>query len=175
MSLYHEDIVDIELNGGSVHRSFINYLLSEGDIGANRFGVRLFRGGSPVDISGATCIGYFIRYGSGETVIISDGGAATGNEAFITLPESCYAVSGQFTLVIKIVGTDETSAMRIVDGTVIDSLMGGIIDPGSVIPDLDDLLAVIGRAEAATAVINALSITREQITGTRYKIKVTKS
>jgi hypothetical protein len=84
-------------------------------------------------------------------------------------------VDGAFTLVIKVTGTGFAGAMRIVDGTVIDAVIGSIVDPGSVVPDLSDLMDVIERAETAAAAINALSITAEQITGTRYKIKVTKS
>lgn len=174
MALYHEDILDINLESGSVHRSFINHLISEGDTAANRFGVRLFRNGQPENLNGASCIGYFIRNGSGDTIVIN-GGTFAGNVGYVTLPASCYAVDGAFTLVIKVTGTGFAGAMRIIDGTVIDAVIGSIVDPGSVIPDLSDLMDVIGRAETAAAAINALSITAEQITGTRYKIKVTKS
>lgn len=174
MAHYRNDIIDIELESGSVYRSFLNHQLSEGDIKGNRFGVRLKRNGQLVNAGGATCMGYFIRHESGDTVTIN-GGTFSGNTVYVTLPAACYAVNGNFTLVIKLVGGGVTGTMRIVDGTVVDSVLGSIVDPGNVVPDLDELMDVIGRAEAAAAVINGLSVTSEQITGTRYKIKVTKS
>ena len=68
MAIYHEDIADVELESGTVHRSFANRMIVSADENANRYGIRLRRNGMPVDIGGATCIGYFIRHGSGDTV-----------------------------------------------------------------------------------------------------------
>lgn len=174
MALYHEDIIDIELETGTVHRSFANRAIGQADIKANRYGIRLKRNGEPVSIGGATCIGFFIRNGNGDTVIIN-GGIFSGDEAYVTLPESCYVYDGNFTLVIKLVGGDVTGTMRIVDGTVVDSMIGTPVDPGSAVPDLAELLAVIGRAEAAADVIAGISITTELISGENYRTIITKA
>ena len=174
MPLYHSDIVDIELNSGTVHRSFAQKMIGEGDNHANRYGIRLRRDGQPMNAEGSTCMGYFIRNGTGDTVVIN-GGAFSGAEAWVELPEACYAVDGAFTLVIKLVGGGVTGTMRIVDGTVVAGQLGAYVDPGSTVPDLTELMDVISRAETAAAIISSLSVTNEQITGTRYKIKVTKS
>lgn len=171
MALYHSDIVDIDLNSGTVFRSFANKIIGEGDENANRFGVRLWRNGEPVDAGGSTCIGYFIRYGDENTVIINSG-LFSGQEVYVTLPESCYAYDGGFSLVIKLVGGDVTGTMRIVDGTVVNSLLGSPIDPGNVIPDLSDLMAVIERAEDAADAIAEFSVYAELISGDNYKIIV---
>lgn len=173
MANYHEDIVDIELNTGTVHRSFVQKILGEGDEKANRFGIRVWRNGEPVDIGGATCMGYFIRHGRKETIIIS-GGLFSGQVAYIELPAACYAYDGTFTLVIKLVGEEITGTMRIVDGTVVDSMIGTPIDPGGVIPDLDELLAIIDRAEDAADEIAEISIYASQVAGDNYSIVVTK-
>ena len=171
MAIYHSDIVDIELNSGTVHRSFAQKIIGEGDMKANRYGIRLWRNGEPESVGGSTCMGYFIRHANGDTVTIN-GGLFSGQEAFLELPEACYAYDGGFTLVIKLVGGGVTGTMRIVDGTVVDSMIGSPIDPGGAIPDLADLLAVIERAEDAAEVIAGISVYAEQVEGDNYAIVV---
>ena len=174
MAIYYADIVDIDLDNGTIHRSFAHRTLGEGDVNANRFGVRLWRSGEPVTAAGAQCIGYFIRHGHGDTVTIN-GGLFSGQEAYVTLPDACYAYDGAFSLVIKLIGGGVTGTMRIVDGTVVDSVIGSPVDPGGVIPDLDELLAVIGRAEAAANTIAGISIRAELVADENYRLIVTKS
>ena len=171
MALYHSDIVDIELESGTVHRSFAQKIVGKNDSNANRYGVRLWRNGEPVDIGGSTCMGFFIRHANGDTVTI-DGGLFNGQEAYVNLPEDCYKYPGGFSLVIKLLDGDITGTMRIVDGTVVDSMIGPPIDPGGVIPDLSDLLEVIERAEDAAEAIAEFSIYAEQIQGDNYQIIV---
>lgn len=171
MALYHNDIVDVELNSGTVHRSFAQKIIGEGDIEANRYGIRLWRDGEPESVGGSTCMGYFIRHANGDTVTIN-GGLFSGQEAFVELPEACYAYEGGFSMVIKLVGGGVTGTMRIIDGTVVDSLIGSPVDPGSVIPDLEDLLEVIERAEDAAEAIADISITAQQVEGDNYAIVV---
>lgn len=171
MGLIHTDIVDIELNSGTVHRSFTQKIVGEGDVDANRYGIRLWRDGEPASAEGSTCIGYFIRHATSDTVVIN-GGLFNGQEAYVTLPASCYAYDGSFTLVIKLSGGGVTGTMRIVDGTVVDSIIGTPIDPGGVIPDLDELLAVIGRAEDAADTIAAMNIYAQLVEGDNYAIIV---
>lgn len=143
MALYHEDIVDIDLENGTLHRSFLNHSIGSGDDMANRFGVRAFRNGQPEDIGGS-CFGLFIR-ADGATVTISNG-AVSGNEAYITLPEACYAVEGQFALAIKCEGGSVTGTMRIVDGVVSRTSTDSAVDPGTVIPSVSSLIAAIDEA-----------------------------
>lgn len=171
MPLYHADIIDIDLNSGTVHRSFAQKVIGEGDKNANRFGVRLWRNGEPVNIGGSTCMGFFIRHSHGNTITIN-GGLFNGQEAYVTLPESCYVYDGAFTLVIKLVGGNVTGTMRIVDGTIADSMIGSPIDPGGQIPDLTELLAVIGRAEAAADVIAGFDVHTELISGENYAVVI---
>lgn len=171
MAIYHEDIIDVELKSGTIHRSFAQKIIGEGDIKANRYGVRLWRDGEPVNAGGSNCMGYFIRHGHGDTVIIN-GGLFNGQEAYIELPDSCYAYDGAFTLVIKLVGGGVTGTMRVVDGTVVDTMIGSPIDPGGVIPDISDLLAVIERAEDAADTIAEFSVYAQQVEGDNYAIVV---
>ena len=92
MAIYREDIVNVELESGTIFRSFLNHTIGSGDAMANRFGVRVFRNGVAENIGG-TCSGFFIR-ADGSTVVIS-GGTVNGNLAYVDLPEACYAVEGQ--------------------------------------------------------------------------------
>lgn len=171
MAIYKEDIVEIDLETGTVFRSYANNCIGEGDIGANRFGFICRRNGEPVLLNGSSIIGHFIR-ADGTTVEIN-GGAVTGYTAFITLPASCYAVEGNFTLAIKLTGGGVTGTIRMVDGTVIRTTNGAVIDPGNVIPDLNDYLAVVEDAEEAADVVRGFSVTAELISGNDYKIVVT--
>lgn len=145
MAIYREDIVDIELKSGNIHRSFLNHAIGAGDDMANRFGVRVSRDKIPETLSGS-CVGYFIR-ADGATVVISDG-VISGNKAYVTLPEACYAVEGQFCLAIKLQGNDDTVTMRIVDGTVNRTSTDTIVDPGTIIPSVEDLIDEIEEAVA---------------------------
>lgn len=145
MAIYHEDIANIELSSGQIFRSFMNRTIGSGDDMANRFGVRVFRDGEPENIGG-TCFGLFIR-ADGATVGINDG-TVSGNEAYVTLPEACYAVEGNFTLAIKCQGGDVTGTMRIVDGVVSRTSTSAAVDPGNIIPDIEALIEAIAAAVA---------------------------
>ena len=149
MAIYHEDIVNIDLESGTIHRSFAHRAIGYGDDDANRFGIRAYRSGVAEELNG-TCDGYFIR-ADGQTVVITDG-VVSGNEAYVTLPEACYAVEGQFALAIKVSGSGVTGTMRIVDGVVSRTSTSATVDPGTLIPSIEDLIEEI---EAAVASIPA--------------------
>lgn len=168
---YNEDIIDVDLSTGTIHRSFVNHIIGEGDAKGNRYGARIFRNGEPVSLSMCPIIGYFIR-GDGTTVVI-EGVATQGNVCYVTLPAACYAVEGQFTLSIKVTGGGVVGTMRIVDGTVVNTAEGTLVDPGSVIPELSDYETLISQAEGLVEDLSEFVIENEQIAGTRYRIKVT--
>ena len=146
MANFHEDIVNIELENGNIHRTFLNHSIGAGDNSANRFGVRLFRNGVPENVSGS-CFGLFIR-ADGQTVTINNG-TVTGNTAYVTLPEACYVVEGQFCLTIKVSGTGNAVTLRIVDGVVSRTSTSVLVDPGTVIPSIEDLIDAIENAVAS--------------------------
>ena len=118
MANYKEDIVDVELESGVLHRSFLNYTIGAGDSNANRFGVRVFRNGKPESLSGISCSGYF-RNNRDDVFSLSGYGSVSGNVAYVTLPASCYREEGAFYLSIKLAGGGRNTTVRIVEGTVI--------------------------------------------------------
>ena len=169
MAIYKEDIIDIDLEKGTVFRSFTNRILGEGDSDGDRFGVRVLRNGEEEDLTGVSVVGYFIR-NNGTTVSLI--GNKSVNKCWVTLSQACYSYEGCFTLSIKLTKGTTTVTARIVDGTIVDTVLGSIVDPGNVIPDLSDWTALVSRAETAAAKIESFNITETQITGTRYKIGV---
>ena len=165
------DIVKVERNGGGLSRSFCCKPLGEADGEGNVFGAEMLMNGEPSDLSGCTCTGYFVRP-DGITLILS--GSISGNRATVSLPSACYAREGVYSLVIKIIGSGFSETVRIVDGTVVNTTTDDVADPASTLPSLAELLAVISAAEAAAEDIEELQVSAVQITGTRYRIEVTK-
>lgn len=146
----------------------IRTLYASGDKNAHTFELSLYRNKEPLKIDGAGVIGYFIR-ADGYTVPVD--GTASGSVAKVTLSESCYAVIGQFNLIIKVTVGSERKAVFWGNGYVTRSQTDAIIDPSQTIPSLDELLAQIAATEAAakaanTAATNANSATKAAQTAT---------
>ena len=170
MAIYKEDIADIEISTGNIHRTFMHHAIGEWDDNGDVFGVRLFKDGEAVSLSGLSCVGYFEKP-DGTTVVI-EGNKRDQKIAYVQLPQTCYAVTGTFKLTIKLTTANSAVTVRIVDGTIVRTAEGGMVDPGSLIPDmsgLDDLLLDINDV---LATISAYSIEAVQISGTRYRIEV---
>lgn len=145
MAINKENFRRVELATGIV-RDSLPVVIGEGDIEADRFGVEVFRGAgdTPTDLTGMDCTGYFIRQ-TGDTVVIT--GTVDGNRAWVDLPQACYAYEGQFSLAIKLADGDVTGTMRIVDGVVLRTTTDTVVDPGTIIPSVEALIAAIEAAE----------------------------
>lgn len=155
MAIYKEDIVDIELESGVIHRTFLHHSIGLGDAKANRFGVRLFRNGEPDNIGTATLTALFMAP-NGQNQIINEtnfSGSTTidGNVAYVTLPSACYANEGQFCLAIKLNKSGVTTTMRIIDGMVANTGVTGATVPATPVPTSDQILAAYDAAVAMAA------------------------
>lgn len=117
MAIYKEDIIDINIQTGVVHRDFKTRKIGSVDSGADRFGVRVFRNGVAEDLSGASCRAIFTNANK-QNITLNNHGTVSGNLAYVTLPDECYDVEGRFRLAIRLVGGGVTDTMRIVDGVV---------------------------------------------------------
>ena len=115
MAIYKNDIVDVELNGGGIHRTRMNHTIGKSDDDANRFGVRVLRDGAAESLTGISCAGYFTNSQGARTTL---SGTVSGSEAYVTLTDACYTVAGPFRLAIKLSGGGVTSTVRIVDGMI---------------------------------------------------------
>ena len=125
-----------------------NVLALPGDNLAHTWMITVTRNGVPADLTGATATAYFTR-GDGNTVMLV--GTAEGNVCAYTMMSTCYAVPGPLRCVLKVfsstIGT-VTLLDKIVQ--VRQGVGGSIIDPGTAIPSLEQLLAAVPAAEAAT-------------------------
>lgn len=117
--------------------------LFSSDNGGNLIGVEVMDNGSPASLSGGVT-GYMIR-ADGATLTMT--GTLTNNKASIVLPASAYVVVGQASIVIKVGTTTVGACTAYVYRTTTDML----VDPGHVIPSIEELLAKIADCEAATA------------------------
>lgn len=169
MAIYRTDFVDVDLRNG-MNRTYWNHQVGEADKAGDVFGCRILNGGEEEDLTGVTVIGYFTRK---DQTTVTINGTRNGSRIYVTLPKSCYAVEGNFQLAIKMVTDDRTVTARIVEGTVIDTAIGALVDPGDVIPSLADYTQLVEDAEAAAEEVALFSITETLISGTRYKLAVT--
>lgn len=146
MAIYREDLIDIELESGTLYRSFLNHAIGKGDRMENRFGVRLFRDGEPQIIGNGSCEGFFMAP-NGQNILISGSSLtyANGNIAWVQLPQACYNYEGQFTLAIKLIDNDVTGTMRIVDGVVNNTGTDSAVAPVETVPTYQEILAVYNQ------------------------------
>lgn len=121
------------------------------DNAANLIGVEVFSGGTAASLSG-TCVGYAIRADGGTLPIT---GTVSGNKASIILPTSAYVIEGPLDIVIKVVSGSVKTTVGACRGYVQRATTDTIIDPGHVIPSLEELLALIEPMEEATDAANA--------------------
>ena len=151
--IYKENIVDIDLAKGKLHREFLPQSIGTADNSADRFGIRVFRNGEEVDLSGCSCYGFF-RDPQGNPIALTSYGTIDGNLAYVTLPQACYNYEGQFTLSIKLIGGGVTGTMRIIDGVVDNTNTGGAVAPTGAVPTYSEVLSQYDAMVAATAAAN---------------------
>lgn len=149
MELFTFPPFDVELTKG-VSRHDVGDVAGSYDENAHKFGARLFRNGEPVDISGCTVSGYFIRP-NGYTVTLK--GTVEDGIAWVTLNKNCYYYDGAFTLAVKVsdvgIGT-----VLVVDGRIIQTRTDSLVDEENTIPSLEAIYSSIERVEQATAAAN---------------------
>lgn len=77
-----------------------------------------------------------------------------GSTAIVTLAQACYAFEGDLKGVMRLTLGGKTVTLSVLTLMVRKVLTDAIIDPGNVIPSLEDLLAQIEAMETATAAAN---------------------
>lgn len=145
---------DIYLDSAVVPVTLTNPLYY-GDVDAQRIRFRVFQAHgdeTPIDLSEATITAHFLRPDDGDVVITGTGGTEW---SYVDLPAACYAYSGIFKFLVKVAGNSITTSVLYLTGRIDNPTSDTIVDPGTVIPSLDDLLAQIDACEAATDAANA--------------------
>lgn len=113
----------------------------------NLVGVRVMKGNAEATLTG-TVLGYVIRE-DGKTVVVN--GERNGNTAYIVLPESAYAVPGRIQIAIRLISGSTKTVLLAAIAYVTRTTTGTIIDPGEVIPSLEELLAKLDEMDDAIA------------------------
>lgn len=158
MAIHKDSIVDVDLTSGTIHRSFLNHSIGMNDSDGDFFGVRVFKGGEPVDLTNVSVQGHF-NPPVGAPIFLNAGNYISGNVATVRLPQACYNYEGPFSLAIKLVTVNETVTVRIVDGMVDNTYVEGSVAPTGTVPTYQEVLAEYDQMVAATATANAAAQT----------------
>lgn len=120
-----------------------NVMFSGDDKGAI-VGVRLFAGGTAY--SGGGTVTGFVKRSDGGVVVVN--GTLSGNSASIVIPSAALAYSGPIGVQIVLNGSGSTTTILKAIYSV-DDTTGTPVDPGSVMPSLQELIAAANAAIAA--------------------------
>ena len=161
MAVYKRDIIDINLETGNIYRSWLKHSIGMKDQKADHFGVRVFRNGEAVSLTGVSVQGVFMPP-QGSPIAITSGNIVSGNVAEVVLPQACYNYDGQFTLAIKLVDASNsvTGTVRIVDGMVDNTHASGTVAPTSAVPTYQEVLSVY--EQAITVIGNSVRFDQSQ-------------
>ena len=159
----YKNMYNVELWKGPAAVSLNSMFL--GDKNANRLGANVFDDGEAVALGGS-CTGKAIR-SDGSTVALS--GTISGNQAYIDLPAACYAIPGPIQIYV-IWGNSSTITTLVAGfGHVQVTETGTVIDPGTVVPDLSELLTMLEAMEQATEAAEAAAASIQVATLTETK------
>ena len=106
---------------------------------ANLIGVELLDNGQPASVSGSVSAN--VLRADGATVAVA--GTLSGNLASVTLPQAAYAVPGMLRIVIKLTDGSTVTTIGAVQAIVYKSSTDTIVDPGTIIPDIQALIEEI--------------------------------
>ncbi len=143
-----------EMNPGIVQPVQMPGLLWTGGASGDVVRVRILRLREPsAELDEKTVTGFLIRPDK-QTVVIS--GTAAGGIVSVILPQEAYAYEGQCQLVIRV--TSDGAKIPVFAGyaTIGLTSTNEVINPGSLVPNLEDLLAAIDDMEDATAAAQAV-------------------
>ena len=111
----------------------------------NLIGVEVFDDGEAASLSG-TVSANVIR-ADGGTVAVA--GTLSGNKCSVILPQAAYQVPGVATIVIKLTSGSVVTTLAAVVVTVYRSSTETAVDPGTIINDINSLIAAIDTAVAS--------------------------
>lgn len=113
---------------------------------AHTFIISATRDGAPVALSGVVAGAFVLP--DGTTVPLEDGYIEDG-AAVVTLNASCYALPGRFELAIFATADGATVALYLACGSVVRSQTEEVVDPGDIIPSVQQLINDIDEAVAS--------------------------
>lgn len=143
---------------------------------ANLIGVELLENGEPANVSGTVTAN--VLRADGTTVAVA--GTLSGNLASVTLPQAAYAVPGTVAIAIKLTTGSTVTTIGAIQAIVYRTSSDTIIDPGTIIPSVQDLIAAIDAAvdsippdySALTAEVGSLKSAISDINGVISKDEI---
>lgn len=127
----------------AVKVQYIRGNLFSQDNQANVINVAVFEGGEPAELAG-TVTANVIRP-DGGTVAVT-GGTFEGNVATITMPSAVYAIPGMISVAVKITLDSVVTTIAAFAATVYATSTDTAVDPGTIIPSIQTLIAEIEAA-----------------------------
>jgi len=127
---------------------YLDTVFQQGDKNANIFRIELMDGTGKADLADLSATGQFER-GDGSRVPLS--GSVNGNVVFVTIPESCYNVSGAFVAFVRLTSSNgfvRRTVLRVA-GMIENQSDGPLVDTSNVIPSIDELIAKFEEMEDA--------------------------
>lgn len=122
---------------GPIIPDTLNGVLNGSEIDAHKFVITATRDGAAVALTG-TVTASFLRADGAEVVLT---GEIENSAATVTLAQSCYAVPGRFDLTIFVTADGVKTGVYACTGGVRNTTSGTIVDPGQIVPSVDDIIA----------------------------------
>lgn len=129
----------------------LNQTVSEGNVSSNRIGAYVYKNGAAYNLGG-NCTGMVMR-ADGSTVPLT--GVIDGNAAYVILDQPSCAIPGPIQVAVNWVSGSNTTTLLVAYGTVIQTNTRDYVQPGTPLPDINELLAAIEDMEEATAAAEA--------------------
>ena len=145
-------------------------LFAQGDKLAHTLRIQVKADGQAVALAGWAVTANMIRQDQ-TTVTIT--GKVVGNAAEVTLEAACYGQSGGFTLSVALSKDGQLITIFCGRGDVMRTRTDSLVDPGHVIPSIDEIIAQYGLMK--TAVQNADEATKRANTAADSADKVAKT
>ena len=145
-------------------------LFAQGDKLAHTLRIQVKADGQAVALAGWAVTANMIRQDQ-TTVTIT--GKVVGNAAEVTLEAACYGQSGGFTLSVALSKDGQHITIFCGRGDVMRTRTDSLVDPGHVIPSIDEIIAQYGLMK--TAVQNADAATKRANTAADSADKVAKT
>ena len=145
-------------------------LFAQGDKLAHTLRIQVKADGQAVALAGWAVTANMIRQDQ-TTVTIT--GKVVGNAAEVTLEAACYGQSGGFTLSVALSKDGQLITIFCGRGDVMRTRTDSLVDPGHVIPSIDEIIAQYGLMK--TAVQNADAATKRANTAADSADEVAKT
>lgn len=136
---------DYDVNG-PVKVQYLDGNFFSQDAYGNIFYIYLHDGENPVTLTGT--VSADVVRPDGGTIACSDGGIS-GNIVFIRFPPAVYAIPGTISIVVKVTDSPIITTVAAVVANVYQSSTDTVVDPGNIIPSIENLIAAIDAAVAS--------------------------